>query len=59
MLNKSRYVEVRFKLKPEEFEVYEKEALDNGMRSGTALITAQTKKQARIKMEQQLKEIEN
>ncbi|ENJ6135014.1 hypothetical protein AB1Z82_001109 [Bacillus cereus] len=52
MTDKSKYVEVRFKMLREEFEAYEQEALKEGLRSGTALITAQTKKQAKIKMEE-------
>lgn len=53
MTDKSKYVEVRFKLLRNEFEAYEKEARKEGWKSGTALITAQTKKQAMIKMKQQ------
>ncbi|MBG9470143.1 hypothetical protein ABE55_27245 [Bacillus thuringiensis] len=59
MSDKSKYVEVRFRLRRNEFEAYEKEARKECLRSATALITAEVKKQAMIKMEQQLKEIEN
>lgn len=52
MSDKSKYVEVRFKLSRAEFEAYEKEARKECLRSGTALITAEVRKQARIKMKQ-------
>ncbi|PEA67720.1 hypothetical protein [Bacillus toyonensis] len=59
MTDKSKYVEVRFKVLREEFEAYEKEARKECLRSGTALITADVRKRAQIKIEQQLKKFEN
>ncbi|MGE6364485.1 hypothetical protein ACQKD9_11900 [Bacillus paramycoides] len=53
MTDKSKYVEVRFKLSRDEFEAYEQEAHKEGWRSGTALITAEARKRARIKIKQQ------
>ncbi|WP_180236012.1 hypothetical protein [Bacillus wiedmannii] len=52
MTDKSKYVEVRFKLSRDEFEAFEQEAIDDGWRSTTALITAEARKQARVKMKQ-------
>ncbi len=53
MTDKSKYVEVRFKILRNEFEAYEHEANKECLRSGTALIKAEVRKQAQIKMKEQ------